>query len=243
MNEELEPLSAAQKRVLELAGAVEPPSGAESRVFQALQVSIAAAPVVVASAGASVAAAKSAGLLAVKSVMGIASVVLATGVGVGIALGRTVFAPPAPAPVVVERVVRVEVPVPAESSRPVEKVEIAAAPKADTVPPNRKPAPDGVVEPAKPPAPDELLARERELIDTARSALLHHDASAALKALQAHAATFTRARLDEERESLWVQALVMKGAAAEARAKAAQFHKDFPRSLLGPTVDAALTDL
>ncbi len=39
-------------------------------------------------------------------------------------------------------------------------------------------------EPVMAPAPDELLARERELIDTARSAFLHNDAAAQAKAAQ-----------------------------------------------------------
>ncbi len=204
MSEPIGPMSAREKRILELAGPFEPPTGAEQRVFEALKVSM-AAPV-----AASVA-------IGIKSVVLIAGAMFAGGV----LLGRTAFAPEPLPPQIVERVVRVEVPAPAVAAAEPEPIAVVKkAPKVD--------------------APDALLARERERIDTARSALLHSDAAAAIASLQAHLDAFPTGRLAEERESLWVQALVMGGAVGDAKARAARFHEKFPRSLLGPAVDAAL---
>lgn len=242
MNEILEPLSAREKRVLELAAELEPPSGAEQRVFASVQASIAALPPAP-STLATDAAARTSGMVASKTVASIAGAMLMVGAGAGVLLGRTVLAPEPLPPRVIERTVRVEVPVPAVAVAEPEPVRLPVP-----APPQPKKITGGVrAEPAPAPAPaplvsDELLAQERELIDTARSALLHGDGSAAIVALQLHVKTFPMGRLDEERESLWVQALVLKGSIAEAKAKAVQFHQKFPRSLLGPTVDAALFD-
>lgn len=224
MNENLEPLPASEKKILELAATkFEPPLGAEQRVFESLQASIGVAVATTAVTSAAV---------GTKAVMSIAGVMLLAGVGAGVMLGRTVLAPKPLPPQVIERLVRVEVPVPSVTVPPPPPVE---------TPQPKKPTATVRAEPkVEKHAADELLAQERELVDTARSALLHGDATAAIAALQSHARSFPTGRLDEERESLWVQALVMKGAPAEAAAKAAQFHQTFPRSLLGPTVDAAL---
>ncbi len=233
MNETLEPLPANEKRVLDLAARFDPPPGAEQRVFDSLQASIAAVvptPSTFGTAGATHAS----GMVGSKAVVSIAGAMFIAGLGAGVLVGRTTLAPEPLPPTVIERIVRVEVPVPAA---PVPEI----APPSVPPPPQRKATATAHAEPK--PAPlvaDELLAQERELIDTARSALLHDDAAAAIATLQSHAETFPTGRLDEERESLWVQALVMKGESASARAKAAQFHQKFPRSLLGPTVDAAL---
>lgn len=222
MKETLAPLSPAEKRVLELAAPFEPPAGAEQRVFEGLKTSIASAPPLPAAA---------AGAVGAKTVWVIATAMLAAGSVGGVLLGRTVLAPEPPLPQVVERIIRVEVPVPAPAQ---------VAP----LPPKQEPyraAP--VVRPEPRPEPasaDELLARERERIDTARSALLRGDAESAITALQGHLATFPAGRLEEEREFLWIQALVMKPALPDAKARAAQFHQKFPRSLLGPAADAAL---
>lgn len=229
MKDPLEPMSPRELKVLELTRSFEPPSGAEDRIFAALQASAAALPVPQTAPVAPVAPV--AGVLGAKAVVAIAAAVLASGAG-GVLLGRTVFAPAPPPPQVIEKTVRVEVPVPAPIAPPV----VVPAPEL------RKPAPVARPEPKNPPAvADELLAQERVLIDTARSALLHNDPTAAQTALQSHAARFPRGRLSEERESLWVQALMASGFEAAARAKAARFHQEFPQSLLGPTVDAAIS--
>lgn len=84
------------------------------------------------------------------------------------------------------------------------------------------------------------LAAESALIERARAALLREQTAASLEALQQHQQRFAQGRLSEERESLWIQALVNTGQASAARARAAQFRQRFPQSLLLPVVDAAL---
>jgi hypothetical protein len=89
---------------------------------------------------------------------------------------------------------------------------------------------------------DTDLARERALIETARTALSRKQADA-VDALLRHAQQFPRGRLAEERESLLVQALVHAGRIDEARRRGAQFRARWPRSLLWPVVDAALRSI
>lgn len=84
------------------------------------------------------------------------------------------------------------------------------------------------------------LAAERELIDVARSAVGRHNPDAALRALAEHAKTFPNGALSEEREALWVQALVTAGRNMEARTRADRFRKSYPSSMLLPAVDAAV---
>jgi hypothetical protein len=223
MNETVEALSAEEQHVGDLARQLEPPLGAEQQVFERLQASIAGAV-------AAPFTPQGGSKVSLRTAAAVAATTLIVGAGLGLWLGRTAFAPRPPPPQVIERVVRVEVPV--------------------TIPPAAPPAPDERSQPPRPPTPleakerrvahDDLLAQERELIDTARSALLHSDPTGAITALTTHADRFKVGRLAEERESLWVQALVMAGALPEARAKAARFHEKFPKSLLGPTIDAAL---
>lgn len=234
MNETLDPLSGREQRVLDLARSFEPPAGAEDRVFSALQASMASLPV---EAGPGLTKAFTA-----KTVAAIGAAMLMVGAVAGPTLGRTVFAPP---PQILERVMRAEAagvtatPPPPEVEAPPPAVPLTPPPRKTGAPVRLEPKPARA--PAAAPAvADALLAKELELIDTARSALLHADASAALLALQAHAAGFPSGRLTEERESLWVQALVMNGSLEAAKARAAQFHQKYPRSLLGPTVDAAI---
>jgi hypothetical protein len=238
MSETFEPLSAREQRLLELAGALEPSAGAEDRVFAKLQATIGAGVAVAATA---TKAAQAVAGVTVKTVVVLTSAALVSGLAAGVWLGRETATAPLAPPVVIERVVRVEVPLPA--APPARAEPASTKPVVPAVLERKQPAQPQPEMAAKVPVPDELLAKERELIDTARSALLRNEATAALSALQSHATQFPNARLDEERESLWVQALVLKGAAAEARFKAAQFHQTFPRSLLGPTVDAAVNGL
>jgi hypothetical protein len=89
---------------------------------------------------------------------------------------------------------------------------------------------------------DTALAHERALLETARTALARHQREV-LDLLDRHAREFPRGRLAEERESLWVQALVQAGRADEARARGARFVQRWPRSLLLPVVDAALRSI
>ena len=81
------------------------------------------------------------------------------------------------------------------------------------------------------------------LIDTARTALARGLPDDALSATELHAKRFPRGRLAEEREAIAVQALVAKGDAALARARAERFRRAFPDSLFRATVDRAVGSL
>jgi hypothetical protein len=90
---------------------------------------------------------------------------------------------------------------------------------------------------------DGELARELQVIDKARAALAHRDADAALAAIDEHARAFPRGQLVEMREALAVQALVHAGRGAEARARAARFHRAFPASAYSAVVDGAIASI
>jgi hypothetical protein len=85
------------------------------------------------------------------------------------------------------------------------------------------------------------LARERSLIDMARSALARGSSAAAISALQDHNRAFPAGRLSEEREALWVQVLASSGQRAQAVRRAAAFNRQFPNSMLAPAVEAAVS--
>ena len=65
----------------------------------------------------------------------------------------------------------------------------------------------------------------------------------ALEAIEGHARKFPKGQLLEERDSLWVQALVNAGKFDEARLRAAEFRASFPDSMLLPAVEAALASI
>jgi hypothetical protein len=86
----------------------------------------------------------------------------------------------------------------------------------------------------------DTAAAERALIDQARNALVRANPEAALRAVREHEQRFPRGALDEERDGLRVQALAAAGRGDEARARAAEFHRRHPGSLLGTSVDRAV---
>jgi hypothetical protein len=90
---------------------------------------------------------------------------------------------------------------------------------------------------------DRNLAAERALIEQARSALARDQGAAALAALERHAHDYPQGELEEERESLQVQALVGLERYDQARKIGARFHKRFPRSIFGAGVDEALKSI
>jgi len=90
---------------------------------------------------------------------------------------------------------------------------------------------------------DRNLAAERSLIEQARTALAREQGAAALSALERHADDFPQGELEEERESLRVQALVILERFDQARKVAARFHHRFPRSIFGAVVDEALKSI
>jgi hypothetical protein len=93
----------------------------------------------------------------------------------------------------------------------------------------------------RPTAGGDALAREQLLLQRARSALVRRDGAAALEGLRLHARQFPVGALIEEREALRVEALMRLQRTAEARARAADFHRRWPDSLLADMVDQALS--
>ena len=89
------------------------------------------------------------------------------------------------------------------------------------------------------PERDTELARERALIETARTAVARKQRDA-IDVLLRHEQQFPRGRLAEERESLLVQALLQSGRLEEARSRGARFRARWPHSFLLPVIDAAL---
>jgi hypothetical protein len=117
----------------------------------------------------------------------------------------------------------------------------------------RKPAPPTVskkapAEPSPPPeAPrskDVALADERHRVELARQALLRKDAATAISWLEVHADHFgDGGQLAEEREAIWIQALIASGEVARARQKADAFERRYPDSFLLPAVRAAMASV
>lgn len=186
------------------------------------------------SAKTAVAAAKTASLLATR--LTFAGIGLVAGGALGVAAHATLAPlPPAPQPII--QTVYVDRVLPSPPT-----VVASAAPSDTSAPsaaPSTAPAPS-VAATSTSSARAGDLAKERELMDVARSAVASRHSDTALKALQEHATTFPRGALSEERDALWVQALANAGRVAEARSRAATFHKRYPNSMLSAAVDAAV---
>jgi outer membrane protein assembly factor BamD (BamD/ComL family) len=87
------------------------------------------------------------------------------------------------------------------------------------------------------------LSAERILLDEARAALAQGDSARALDRLERHRRTFQVPLLAEERDAMWVQALVKAGRYDEARAHASAFRKRSPDSLFSSVVDSAIDSI
>jgi hypothetical protein len=87
---------------------------------------------------------------------------------------------------------------------------------------------------------DEQLNAERSLIDVARTAVGRGQGATAIDALQRHASEFPRGRLTEEREGLWIQALLLSGQRDQARQRLASFRRMAPHSMMLPALETAL---
>ncbi len=128
-------------------------------------------------------------------------------------------------------------------------VEPPTPPPEPTLPP--APTVRAETAPAKPERPsrvevrerDRGLAAERTLIEQARTALAREQGAMAMAVLERHARDFPWGELEEERESLLVQALVGLEREEQARKQAARFHRRFPRSIFGAVVDEALRSI
>jgi hypothetical protein len=221
--EPLEPLDPALAKLFATTSIPEPPVGADARVFRRVGHAIGAATIASASSS-------SAG-----NVLGARSIALAAATFVlGGAVGALVMAGvrPAHAP----QIVYVDRPIPAPLSS--STIELPAPTSAPPVPTIRKAA----SAPAASTVSD-TLGIERGMIDDARSKLASGDAEAALRRLDEHAQRFPKARLVEEREALAIQALADLGKGADARARAKAFHEQYPTSVYGAAVGAAIGSL
>jgi hypothetical protein len=142
------------------------------------------------------------------------------------------------APVASEAPQMVPIPPPPRATEPpVARPRRAPAP---TPPPVAAPAEPAV----EPPVEDDgRLGAERGLLEIARAALVRGEAAGALAALARHEQTFPHGELTEEREGLFVQALVAARRYDDARARAARFSRRYPRSLFAPVVAQALESI
>jgi len=160
---------------------------------------------------------------------------LTAGAGIGAAAHAAMTTPRVEVRVV-ERIVWVEAGAPtpqdSPSTSPPPTAASVAVPSTTTVFVNHPP-----------PARDELLAKERAIIESARSALARRDPDAALDAVGTHARTFPKGQLSEEREALAIQALVLAKRSDEARARVKRFREHYPTSFFLPVVEAALANI
>jgi hypothetical protein len=86
------------------------------------------------------------------------------------------------------------------------------------------------------------LARERALLDLARSAASRSEPATALAFADRHRASFPYGRLSEEREALAIRALLALGQRDQARVRAVAFRTTFPGSFLLPMLDSAFAN-
>jgi hypothetical protein len=230
----LEPFEPEIDALLDRERAAAPPAAALDRLWSRVTHSVAAShdPAVSTKEG------DAAGRL---SPSGKALVLAALGIGgvLGAGLHALLRPPPGERVVYVERAKPPIAPATSSSSTPVPSL-LASAPQVappalSSGVPRRPPAADA-------PAVSSLLA-ERETLDRARSALAQWDGARALALVDEHTRMFPRPQLAEEREALGVQALVIAGRYAEARARGAQFRATWPSSLFLPAVDATLDSI
>lgn len=193
-----------------------PPHGAEKRIFERLQGSIGAG------------ALPASGLAWPGLAKGLVVLAVAVGAGGVMLLGRG-----RPKPAI------------SHAAPPVTPVvggigRTAAASQA-VVPQDTSPSVRvGHAERDPPEARDSDLARERVLLDAARRALARRDGAGALHGLRRHEQIFPEGRLTEEREGMWIHALLLAGRPAEAHARAELFRRRFPGSVFRPAIERAL---
>jgi hypothetical protein len=83
-----------------------------------------------------------------------------------------------------------------------------------------------------------LLARERQLLDVARSAIKRGEHRLAMRNLAEHDLRFPDGALAEEAAVLWIEVDVARGEAASAAKRAAAFRAAYPGSIFTARVDA-----
>jgi hypothetical protein len=167
---------------------------------------------------------------------GVAAVAIGSlifGAGAAVILGREPAVDRSTVPAATSSVAVVRPTSAAPSAAPLESAsvrvgDLPAAPSASLASTSRRPAH----------AND--LTLERELLDVARAALARGNPDGAIASLRRHAERWPHGLLTEEREVVWIQALVAGGHRREAEERGARFRRDSPASVLAPAVDAAL---
>lgn len=84
------------------------------------------------------------------------------------------------------------------------------------------------------------LAEELRIVDAARAAVSERRHDEALRLLADHEASYPSGQLAQQRERLWVQALVETGDVAQARSRARAFRRQHPRGALSAPLERAL---
>jgi hypothetical protein len=219
----------SQRTVLLHGMTIEPPTGAEERVWQALAgaIAVGAATTAVTQGSGHAPAPAKAGVSAVKLVAML--VALATAATIGamgfMFVGRTRDARPSVGPPSTPTP-------PSQDDRVAAPASTAATPAYETAP--TAPAPDRTRHmprgrhDAAPSAP--TRERETRLLDEARGALHRGDAATALRRLDEHRRLFPTGDLEEDRELLAIEALLVAKQDEAAAARAAAFLRRHPES-------------
>jgi hypothetical protein len=169
------------------------------------------------------------------------AVAFAVGGGAGAGLHARITKPK-----VVESVVAVAAPeaspplAPVPAPLPIEPPPAPARPNHHLAP--AAPAPIPVIPSTPAPVPnDAALGAERALLEIGRTALARGQPKAAYQAMVDHERRFPSGRLSEERDAIRIQALAAMGQLDAARVLAESFRLTYPKSLLLPAVDRALS--
>jgi len=85
------------------------------------------------------------------------------------------------------------------------------------------------------------LQLEGELLEKGRIAMVRGDTDGAFAAVEEHLARFRDGKLSEEREALRIQTLVAADRDPEARTALGAFRRAYPKSLVEPALDAAVS--
>jgi hypothetical protein len=245
---DLEPLPVDLQRLLRQGRpGDEPPAGSRQAVlaFVAAQAgALGAATLIHGAARASHAASAASrgafgrSLIALKGSFGIGGLVVGVAAGTGVgAAGHAalVSRQDAPLPVVASPS---GVNSPPSAAAPIELTEIPSSSPPLVAPLQAPPATRAGDAPSS--AKDTSLRSEGALIDMARTAVARGQGESALAPLERHGREFPHGRLAEDREWLWIQALLLTGRTDAAKERAARFRTAFPRSLMLPALDQVL---
>jgi hypothetical protein len=133
-------------------------------------------------------------------------------------------------------------PLPARELTPVLPAPVAPPPAPvplDPPAPSRPP----VFRVRSAPSSSKVLNRELSQLEKARTLLSEGHAAATLSLLRAHQWRYPRSALEQERQALYIKALVAADRMAEARTRAAAFVRRFPKSALRGSVENAVAPI